>query len=41
MGSDADTANKWDLAAALYEFKIALRREDEEWKVSFAQWQRR
>jgi hypothetical protein len=29
--------DKWDLAADLYEFKIALRREDDQWKVSFAQ----
>jgi uncharacterized lipoprotein len=41
VGSDADAASKWDLAADLYEFKIALRREDDEWKVSFAEWVRR
>lgn len=41
VGRDADTAGQssdlGDLAADLYEFKIALRRENEEWKVSFAE----
>lgn len=30
-----DTADQWDLAAEVHTFKIALRREDDEWKVSF------
>jgi hypothetical protein len=38
LGESFDLAN---LAADLYEFKIALRREDDEWKVSFAEWSRR
>jgi hypothetical protein len=41
VGREADAAGKWDLAADLHEFKIALRREDDEWKVSFAQWLRK
>jgi len=41
VGQDADAAGKWDLAADLYEFKLALRQEDGEWKVSFAQWARK
>src|SRR5687768_3119225 len=41
VGRDADAAGKWDLAADLYEFKVTLRQEDGEWKVSFAQWARK
>lgn len=41
VGRDADAAGNWDLVADLYEFKLALRQEDGEWKVSFAQWSRR
>jgi hypothetical protein len=41
VGQDADAAGKWDLAADLYEFKLALRQEDGEWKVSFAQWSKK
>ncbi|GFE89414.1 hypothetical protein GCM10011488_43680 [Steroidobacter agaridevorans] len=33
MGRDA--ADEWDLAGELRTFKIALRREDGEWKVTF------
>ena len=33
MGRDA--ADDWDLAGELRTFKIALRREDDEWKVTF------
>lgn len=29
------------LAADLYEFKIALRREDGEWQITFAEWRRK
>jgi hypothetical protein len=32
-----DAADSWDLAAELHTFKIALRREDDEWKVTFLQ----
>jgi predicted small lipoprotein YifL len=30
-----DAADQWDLAAELHTFKIALRREDGEWRVTF------
>jgi len=32
-----DAADQWDLAAELHTFKIALRREDDRWKVTFLQ----
>ena len=35
VGREADAATQWDLAADLHTFKIALRREDDEWKVTF------
>ena len=41
VGQEADAGSQWDLAADLYEFKIALRRHDDEWQVSFAEWRRR
>ena len=41
VGRDADAAGNWDLVADLYEFKISLRQEDGEWKVTFAQWSRK
>jgi hypothetical protein len=41
VGRDADAAGKWDLAADLYEFKLALRQEDGEWKVTFTEWRKR
>jgi hypothetical protein len=41
VGRDADAAGNWDLAADLYEFKVTLRQEGGEWRVSFAQWKRR
>lgn len=35
LGREAEAANQWDLAAELHTFKVALRREQDEWKVSF------
>jgi hypothetical protein len=35
LGRDAATTNRWDLAAELHTFKVALRREEDEWKVTF------
>lgn len=35
MGRDAAATNEWDLAGELRTFKIALRREHGEWKVTF------
>jgi hypothetical protein len=37
VGREAAAANQWDLAADLHTFKIALRREDDDWKVTFAE----
>ena len=37
----ADAIDLTSLAADLYEFKIALRREDDEWRVTFAEWLRK
>jgi hypothetical protein len=41
VGREADAAGAWDLAADLYEFDIALIREDGDWKVTYAKWNRR
>jgi hypothetical protein len=35
LGRDAEVSDQWDLAAEVQTFKIALRREDDDWKVSF------
>jgi hypothetical protein len=35
LGRDAAAPDQWDLAAEVHTFKIALRREDDEWKVTF------
>jgi len=35
LGRDAAATNEWDLAADLHTFRIALRREADDWKVSF------
>ena len=35
FGRDAAASDQWDLAAEVHTFKIALRREDDDWKVSF------
>lgn len=37
VGREAAATNQWDLAADLHTFKIALRREGDDWKVSFAE----
>lgn len=37
VGRDAAATNQWDLAADLHTFKIALRREADDWKVSFVE----
>lgn len=41
VGTDANAAGNWDLAADLYEFKVTLRQEAGDWKVTFAQWSRK
>lgn len=35
LGRDSAASDQWDLAAEVHTFKIALRHEDDEWKVSF------
>jgi hypothetical protein len=40
-GSGDAAGNNWDQEAGQYEFKFALRREDGDWKVTFAEWRRR
>lgn len=37
-GNPDVAARNWDQSAGSYEFKLALRQEEGEWKVSFAQW---
>lgn len=37
VGRDAAATKQWDLAADLHTFKIALRREADDWKVSFVE----
>lgn len=37
----ADSLDLASLATDLYEFKLALRREDGEWQVTFAEWLRK
>ncbi|MDY6947718.1 MAG: hypothetical protein SXG53_18575 [Pseudomonadota bacterium] len=37
VGREAAAASQWDLAADLHTFKLALRREDGDWKVTFAE----
>ena len=41
VSRDADTAAAWSLAADLYEFDLALVREDGDWKVTYAEWRRK
>ena len=37
VGRDAAATHQWDLAADLHTFRIALRREADDWKVSFVE----
>ena len=41
LGRDAAAKDQWDLAGELRTFKIALRREDQEWKVTFLELMRK
>jgi hypothetical protein len=41
VGRETDAVDAWNLAADLYEFDLALVREDGDWKVSYAKWRRR
>lgn len=40
LGRESAENDSWDLAADLYRFEIALLLEDDEWKVSWAEWER-
>jgi hypothetical protein len=40
VGRETDEANAWNLAAEIYEFDVVLMREDGDWKVTYAKWQR-
>jgi hypothetical protein len=40
VGREADEANAWNLAAEIYDFDVVLMREDGDWKVTYAKWQR-
>lgn len=41
VGRDADAAGTMPITADLEQFEIVLRPEDGEWKITWAQWQRR
>lgn len=38
VGREADEANAWNLAGEIYDFDVTFRREDGEWKVTYAKW---
>jgi len=40
VGREADAANAWNLAGEIYDFDVTFRREDDEWKVTYARWKR-
>lgn len=40
LGSEAEAASAWDLAADVHEFDITLAREGGEWRVTRADWAR-
>jgi hypothetical protein len=40
VGREADAANAWNLAGEIYDFDVTFRREDGEWKVTYATWKR-
>ncbi len=40
LGREAEAASAWDLAMEVYEFDVTLAREDGEWRVTRAEWQR-
>lgn len=40
-GRDANASSALDLAADLYEFEVTLLRENDEWKVGYAEWKRK
>jgi hypothetical protein len=40
VGREADAANAWNLAGEIFDFDVTFRREDDEWKVTYAKWRR-
>jgi len=40
VGREAAEANAWNLAGEIHDFDVVLRREDDEWKVTYAKWGR-
>jgi hypothetical protein len=40
LGRDADSESNWDLAGDVYRFDLRLAREDDEWRVIRAGWQK-
>lgn len=40
VGRDAAAESAWDLAADVYRFEVAIVREDDEWKITWASWRR-
>lgn len=41
VAGEANAAGRWDPSAGAYEFKLALRQEDGEWRVTFAEWRKK
>ena len=40
MAGREASGDSWDLVADVYEFQVTLLREDDEWKVTYAEWSR-
>jgi len=40
VGREAAESNAWDLAGEIYDFDVVFMREDDEWKVTYARWER-
>lgn len=40
VGREADAAAAWNLAADVYDFEVAMRKDGDDWKVAYAEWKR-
>lgn len=40
VGADAEAGSAWNLAAQVHDFDVTLRREDDAWRVIYAEWRR-
>ena len=40
VGREADAASAWNLAVDVDDFDVTMRKEGQEWKVTFVKWQR-